>query len=390
MGSKTLTFGFPRMNREAGERRDFLPSLVASLTSVGCDVVVEDGIGSGMGFGDHDYLAAGARIGDEVAALEQDVVVILRAPANFDLLPHGTTLVSMLHFPTRPARVAELVERGIEAISLDSIEDDAGRRLVVNARAVAWNGLEAAFHALSRTWPGLETKDRPPARVLIMGAGEIGRHAVEAATKYGDPFRAAWYATLGLPGVEAVTIGRNLTSHEGYLRDRLSSVDVLVDATQRHDASRPLIPNEWLGRLPAHAVICDLVVDPYLLDARPPTVRGIEGIPQGDLDRYVLGVDDPAWSRVPPGVPTTERRTVASCYSWPGVHPAECMELYGRQLEPLLHALVECGGVRGLRADGTPPERAMRRGSLRAWIDRPAELVGAPRSDEQAAAGVSA
>ena len=375
MGGTSLSFGFPRMHRETAERRDFLPPLVAALVTRGADVVVERGIGSGMGFGDQDYVAVGARIGEEADAYARDVVVMLRSPARFERMVPGTILVSMLHFPTRPGRVAELVERGIDAISLDSLADDDGNRLVVNARAVAWNGVEAAFRALARTWPALETRDRPPVRVLVLGAGQIGKYAVEAATKYGDPFRAAWYTALALPGVEVVTIGRNLTGSARYLRERLADVDVLVDATQRDDTSKPLIPNAWLARLPSHAVVCDLVVDPYLVDADPPTVRGIEGIPQGDLDRYVLGVDDPAWDRVPAGVPTAERRTVASCYSWPGVRPRECMELYGRQLEPLLGTLIDRGGTRGLRADGTPAERALRRASLRAWIDRPADLV---------------
>ncbi len=372
MGERALSVGFPRMHREPGERRDFLPALVETLAGLGCRVLVERGIGSDMGLSDADYVAAGARLGDARQAYAQRVVVILRSPERLDGLRRGAILVSMLHFPTRPGRVRELARLGIDAISLDTIEDDEGRRLVVNSKAVAWNGLEAAFDALARTWPALERRDRPPVRALVMGAGEIGKHAVEAATKFGSPSRAARYAELRIPGVEVIAIGRNLTSNAAYLRRRLRGVDVLVDATQRDDPSTPLVPNGWLGLLPPHAVICDLVVDPYLLDARPPTVRAIEGIPQGDLDRYVLDVGDPAWDRVPAEVPHAHRRTTVSCYSWPGVHPLECMEVYGRQLAPLLRTLVERGGMDAIRADGpSTEERALWRGSLRGWMGRP-------------------
>ena len=293
--------------------------------------------------------------------------MVLRAPiGKFEKVRRGATLISMLHFPTRPARVRHLEELGIDAVGLDTIEDDEGRRLVVNSKAVAWNGLEAAFEMLERRWPQLTSPARAPVRVTVMGAGDIGKHAVEAATKYGNAERSDLLTRYGVPGVEVVTIGRNLTSDDAYLWRRLSATDVLVDATQRHDASVPLIRNDWLGLLPPHAVICDLVVDPYLLDADPPTVRGIEGIPQGNLDRYTFDVDDPAWDLVPPEVPTGHRRAVASCYSWPGVHPKRCMELYGKQLAPLLETLVQRGGLAGVRPDGSFHERALHRGSLRA------------------------
>ena len=61
----------------------------------------------------------------------------------------------MLHFPTRPARVAMLRELGIEGIALDMIANDEGRRLVENLRSVAWNGVASAFAALERQWPAL-------------------------------------------------------------------------------------------------------------------------------------------------------------------------------------------------------------------------------------------
>jgi len=374
-----LTFGFPRMHKEPGERRDFLPELAGLVADLGCAVVIETGIGSAMGYADEDYTGRSPRIhvADEGTCYAQDVVAVLRAPiGKFDWLRRGATLLAMLHFPTRPARVRHLEDLGIDAISLDTIVDDEGRRLVVNSKAVAWNGLEAAFETLERTWPLLTSRERGPVRVTVMGAGEIGKHAVEAATKYGNAERSELLTRYGLPGVEVLTIGRNLTCDEDYLRERLAVTDVLVDATQRHDPSAPLVHNACLGLLPTHAVICDLVVDPYLLSVDPPTVRGIEGIPQGNLDRYVFDVDDPAWDEIPPQVPSAERRPVVSCYSWPGVHPKRCMELYGRQLVPMLEILVERGGFAGVRADGSFHERALYRGSLHAWLHpEPIELL---------------
>ena len=183
-----LTFGFPRMDKEAGERRDFLPPLIHRLADLGCEVYVESGIGSGMGYLDEEYVSSPrVRVVDEDAAYRQDVVVVLRAPiGKFEKIRRGATLISMLHFPTRPARVRHLEELAIDAVGLDTIEDDEGRRLVVNSRAVAWNGLEAAFAMLERRWPQLTSPTRGPVRVTVMGAGEIGKHAVEAATKYAN------------------------------------------------------------------------------------------------------------------------------------------------------------------------------------------------------------
>jgi len=44
------------------------------------------------------------------------------------------------------------------------------------------------------------------------------------------------------------------------------------------------------------------------------------------------------------------------------------MELYGKQLVPLLETLVERGGIAGVRPDGSFHERALHRGSLRARL----------------------
>ncbi len=166
-----LTFGFPRMYNEPGERRAFLPPLIGLLADMDVDVYVETGSGAGMGYSDDAYRATSPRVHivDEATAYGQSVVVVLRAPeGRYELLQNGALLVSMLHFTTRPERVELLQRLGIEAVALDMITGDNGQRLVQNLRDVARNGLAAAFDALERRWPALFSS-RPP-------AGQRDRH----------------------------------------------------------------------------------------------------------------------------------------------------------------------------------------------------------------------
>jgi alanine dehydrogenase len=368
-----VSIGFPRMQKEPGERRDFLPSFVARLEKLGARVVLEDSYGHGLGLSANDYraVAPGVTFGDHAHAYDQDVAVVLRCPTEDEirLMRPGACLISMLHYPTRPGRVAFLKQRGLEAISLDSIKDDSGRRLIENLRAVAWNGLEAAFNTLAQTYPhpGFESPFRDPIHVTLLGAGAVGREVLGAAVRYADDDRRARFAAREIPGVIVTTVDYDLTGHADRVRRILAQTDILVDATQRPDPSRAVIPNAWLAWLPMHAVILDLSADPYDCSTVPPQVKGIEGVPQGDLDQYVFAPDDAVYNRLPACVNRANRRHVVSCYSWPGVHPKACMELYGRQLRPLMRVLLERGGVGGIRPYGRFFERALARAQLSRW-----------------------
>ncbi len=376
------TVGFPRMLKEPGERRVFLPEFIQHLARQGVEVCVEEGYGSRSGFTGDDYRQGNelVRLGSHEEAYGQDLVIVLRSPApeEFQLMSAGTSLLSMLHYPTRPQRVALLRDLGIKAISMDSIVADSNLRLVENMKAVAWNGLEVAFDVLQRRWPRLRRPDGQPIHVLILGAGMVGKHAVEAATKLGDVVRNRQHMQRQGPGAMALVVGRNIANTADTMHQLFQQADILVDATQRRDASRPVVPNAWLAWLPEHAVVADLAVDPYTLDANPPVVRGVEGIPQGNLDKYVFYPGDEDWDEtVPASVPSAERRVVVSCYSWPGIHPEACMRHYGQQLTPLLEPLLE-KGYDGLSLDGGYFERAMARATLRTWL-RAAHYEPRPR-----------
>jgi alanine dehydrogenase len=364
------TVGFPRMMKESGEMRVFLPEFIAFLANLGLEIYVEEGYGSRSGFTFSDYYQANSLVRQcsRHDAFQQDLVIMLRAPKpeEMELIPRGKILFSMLHFPTRPIRVERLKKLGIKAISMDSIANDANIRLVENMHAVAWNGLDASFSVLEKRWPGLIREK--PFQVLILGSGMVGKYAVDAATKLGNIERNNQHIEDQGPGAIAFTVGRNISSNVDQMETFFRQCDILVDATQRRNPSRPVVPNEWLAWLPEHAVIADLAVDPYSLDARPPVVRGIEGIPQGNLDQYIFRPDDPEWDRtVPTSVLSQNRRTAVTCYSWPGIHPEACMRHYAQQMEPLMEVLIS-KGYDALSLKSSYFERALERATLKAWL----------------------
>jgi alanine dehydrogenase len=256
---------------------------------------------------------------------------------------------------------------GIRCVSLDSVVDDLGRRLVENTRAVGWNGMRATFRELADTYRRFDTPGRRPIRTTVLGAGAVAGHAIQAATQYGDEHVRRRLGARHVLGVEVTVLDEAVTWDENSMLSRLELTDVLVDATRRSDCTRPVIPNEWIEALPQHAVVTDLAVDPYDFSISPPHVKGIEGMPQGSLDQFVFRADDPVYESMDPRIDTTNRRVGISCYSWPGVEPRECMDVYSHQMEPVLRVILDRPIDTWDTQRGTHDERAVARAELETW-----------------------
>lgn len=362
------------MHLEQGEKRSFLPDFVRTLEKYGAEIYLEIGYGTAMGFEDSAYSEAAPSITfvSNREAYQQEIALVLRCPSDDDLrnLRPESCLISMLHYSTQPERVKFLRSLGVNCISLDSIKDDYERRLIENFHAVAWNGLEAAFRVLQNTYPnpGFFSPDRQAIQITLLGAGALGAHTVKAAVHYGSIPLHERLARDNVPGVIVTAVDYDITNHADIMRGLLSSTDILIDASSRVDTTRAIIPNEWLAYLPDHTVILDLCVDPYQQNNGKNYTKGIEGIPQGNLDQYIFTPDDPIYTNIPGFVCTKHRRDVVSCYSWPGIHPRDCMRIYGQQLHPIMRMLLSCGGINGIDPNGHFFERAAGRALLSNWV----------------------
>jgi len=377
--SKKISVGFPIMREEPGEKRVFLPDFTQKLTEIGFEVFIEEGYGNSLDFYFDNYKNDNPSIHplEREEIFKQDYVLILRSPHDdeFALIDKNSCLISMLHYPTRPLRQKIMGENNIQAISLDGIVDDFNVRLVENMKFVAWNGLEAAYTEFEKHIPDLIREGGKPWKVLVLGTGMVGKQAMEAASKLGKKERNYEHIRLGGPGAIVTAIGRNITHNKSQMIELLAESDIVVDATQRYDPSKPIIPNEWIAYLPEHAIIVDLSADPYTLDSNPPVVKGIEGIPHGNLDQFIFEKDGPNWEKtIPQSIPAANKRKTVSCYSWPGIHPESCMRHYGQQLLPLMQVLYK-KNYHTLSPDGLYFERALFRARLDSYLKNKSKIV---------------
>lgn len=370
MAARSL--GLPKMHKEAGEMRDFLPSFVNRVSRYDIEVVLEYDYGQAMGMEPISYLRANpkARFGPIPEVFGCDMVIVLRFPGigELQLMKPGSVLVSMVHYETRPDRVQNLIKRNISSISLDSILDDGGERMVENLAGTSWNGMEMAFRALFEKTRGFPSLGKSHITVTIIGMGPVGMYAARAASKYGGIDFNGASVQQKIPGVLVQFATRSVTRGRASLAGIIRGSDILADASRRKDPTVPIIRNDLLGLLPDHAVILDLTADPYNFDVYPYRVKGIEGIPTGSLDRYVFETDHPIYEYLGKYINTHNRRTVVSCNAWPGVKPKECMEIYGCQVSRFFPVLFSKPVQELSTRSEDPLEKALARATLEYYL----------------------
>lgn len=364
-----IGLGFPRMHKEQNEKRDFLPGFFEMMKNENANFYLEKGYGSAMGISEVEYLKANKHIQfvSNKECYEKDIVIVLRSPEfnEIEYMKDGSTLVSMLHYPTRVKRVEKLKSKNIFGVSMDSLRNDFLERIVVNYNGTSGNGMEIAFGELSKSMEDFCSKERDVINVTILGMGMVGLYAAKSAGKYGNLELNLKLKELGTKGVKVNLLPRSITSDKEEFIKIIKETDILVDATTRDDTSKYIVSNDLIGYLKPHAIILDLTADPYLTDVNPIQVKAVEGIPTGTLDKPVIYVEDEIYKTIPQEVISKNRRTVVGCNAWPGIKPKECMYLYGIQLFPIIQKLVRLN--KGMFTDKSDDyfERAIYRGTIK-------------------------
>lgn len=190
-----------------GERRvAIVPTSVAALKKLGCEVCIQSGAGLEAGFDDEAYSAQGARIVADRHALFAESEIILQVRAlganpvagrvDLDSIHDRHTIVAMCDPLGNPEAARAIAGRGAALFALELIPRITRAQsmdvLSSMATIAGYKAVLLAANHLPRLFPMLMTAagTLTPAKVFVIGAGVAGLQAIASSRRLGAVVQA--------------------------------------------------------------------------------------------------------------------------------------------------------------------------------------------------------
>ena len=194
-----MTLGI--LKESEGEQRVAIaPESVSALLKLGIQqVIVEQGAGSSAFFSDASYEAQGARIANRDTVLKDANILVKIHPLNTadaQKLSAGQILIGQMNPLSNKAVVEDLLKTKASVFSLDlAPRSTRAQALDVLSSMATVSGYKAVLLAathLPTFFPMFMTAAGTikPAKVLILGAGVAGLHAISTAKRFGSVVEA--------------------------------------------------------------------------------------------------------------------------------------------------------------------------------------------------------
>lgn len=270
-----MVIGVPREIKPGENRVALTPSGVEVLRQHGHTVLVERSAGSGSGFADVEYQAAGAELLESAREVyaQADMIVKVKEPIEpeYELIRPGQVVFTYFHFAASEELTAAIRRSRCVAIAYETVQRaDGSLPLLIPMSEVAGRmAPQEGAKYLERTMggrgillggvPGTE-----PATVVILGGGVVGTNAAKIAAGLGARVVILDTNLYRLRYLDDV-MPRNvitMVSTPANIRRVLRDADLVIGAVLIPGAKAPkLITREMLSDMKPGAVIVDVSVD---------------------------------------------------------------------------------------------------------------------------------
>jgi len=271
-----MDIGIPGEARPREHRVALAPSGVRTLVQLGHRVWVESDAGKDAGHPNSTYESAGARIAysrEEVLGRAKLIATVYAPLArDYELLEKDQVLSGFWALPaTRPEDFRALLARGITAVGIEAIEDDAGRAPVRTSMSEIAGSLAVTLGSsfLLNEFGGKGillggVAGVPPAHFVILGAGVLGRAAARAAIGLGAQVTLLDQSVSHLREVaREVPAGyTTMLATRPNIEMALGFADLVLGAVAVSGQRAPiLVTREMLRHMKPRTVVMDLSID---------------------------------------------------------------------------------------------------------------------------------
>jgi len=278
-----MRIGVPKEIKNGEHRVALTPQGAAELVADGHEVVLERGAGIDSGYPDSEYETAGAMLVEQAGqAWDSELVVKVKEPLaqEYDYLNADTALFTFLHLAAFPELTRTLVEKRVRAIGYETVEPDhgglpilapmskvAGRvAMLMAARLLQFGSLHGAPLAgvqhKGMLMGGIRGVD--PCRVVILGGGNVGRHAAHVAVGLDAEVMVLDHHEGCTSYLNELFGGRVTASlyAESDLGSMLTDADVVIGAALIPGEHAPqLITNQMVAAMQNGSVFMDVAID---------------------------------------------------------------------------------------------------------------------------------
>ncbi|MEY2569378.1 MAG: alanine dehydrogenase [Actinomycetota bacterium] len=265
--------GVPREVKTAESRVAMTPDGVRELIAHGHPVIVERGAGEESSLHDDDFATAGATLGTTDDAWGAELVVKVKEPqgTELDRLRRDLVLFTYLHLAAYPRVARALLDAGTTAIAYETVQlaNGALPLLAPMSEVAGRMATQVGAHWLEREngGRGVLLGGAPgvrPARVVVLGAGNVGWNAAWIAQGMEAEVVLLDKNLDRLRFVDQIHRGRIMTlaSNRGTVERSVAEADLVIGAVLVPGGRAPMVVTEDMvrGMKPA-SVIVDVAVD---------------------------------------------------------------------------------------------------------------------------------
>ncbi|RMF26508.1 MAG: alanine dehydrogenase [Cyanobacteria bacterium J083] len=268
-----MEIGVPKEIKDQEFRVGLTPSSVKLLTQNNHVVFVETGAGQGAGFSDTDYQQVGAKIVNQAAAWQRQLIVKVKEPLppEYQYFKPGQIIFTYLHLAADRTLTECLIKSGVTAIAYETVELADSKLPLLTPMSIIAGRLAVQFGArylekqqggrgvLLGGIPGVS-----PGQVAILGGGVVGTEATRIAIGMGARVQIIDINVERLNYLETLFGSRVelLYSSPAQIEAVVPETDLLIGAVLVVGKKAPvLVKRDLVKRMRAGSVIVDVAVD---------------------------------------------------------------------------------------------------------------------------------